>query len=251
MKKTESDQLEFIVPLKDLLEAGCHFGHQAKRWNPKMSPYLYTIRDGVHIFDLAQTSKLLADACKAGKQLVAEGGTIVFVGTKRQSQAIVKEEAQKVGAGFITTRWLGGLVSNWSQIDKSIGKLIDMRQKKEAGEYKKYTKKENLLLDREIARLDRFFGGLIGLKKIPDALFIVDSHRELTAIREARPAGVKIFAITDSNADPVVVDYPIPANDDAVRSITLIVSTFAKAVAQGMVLREKSKVKITNENKSN
>lgn len=239
----EKDLANYLVPLTELLEAGSHFGHQAKRWNPKMQPYIYCVRDGVHIFDLAQTSQKLAQACIAAKKIVADGGEILFVGTKRQAQAIVKEEAKNCGASFIVTRWMGGLFSNWTQIEKSIKKLIDMKQKREAGEYKKYTKKENLLIDREISRLERFFGGLVNLKKVPDAIFIVDSQREKTALQEISRSSVKIFAITDSNADPVDINYPIPANDDAVRSIKLVVSTFARAVRDGMALREKTEKK--------
>jgi len=239
----QKDILTYSVPLTELLEAGSHFGHQSRRWNPKMSPFLYTVREGVHIFDLAQTSKRLAQACAAAKDMVSQGQDIVFVGTKRQAQSIVAEAAQKAGAPYINARWLGGVLSNWSQIEKSIKKLIDMKDKRTKGEYKKYTKKENLLLDREISRLERFFGGMAHLTKAPEALFIVDVHREKTAAKEAVAHKVKIFAITDSNADPTVIDYPIPANDDAVKSIKLIVETFARAVADGMALRAKKEEK--------
>jgi len=242
-KDSEKDLLTYSVPLTELLEAGSHFGHQARRWNPKMAPFLYTVREGVHIFDLAQTSKRLAQACAAAKNMVSQGQDIVFVGTKRQAQAIVSEAAQKAQAPYINARWLGGALSNWMQIDKSIKKLIDMKDKRQKGEYKKYTKKENLLIDREIARLERFFGGLVHLTKAPEALFIVDVHREKTAVKEAVAHKVNIFAITDSNADPTVIDYPIPANDDAVKSIKLIVETFSRAVADGMALRAKKEEK--------
>lgn len=241
---SQKDLLTYSVPLTELLEAGSHFGHQARRWNPKMAPFLYTVREGVHIFDLAQTSKRLAEACVAAKNMVADGKDIVFVGTKRQAQSIVAQAAKKAGAPYISARWLGGVLSNWPQIEKSIRKLIEMKDKKAKGEYKKYTKKENLLLDREISRLERFFGGLVHLTKAPEALFIVDVHREKTAVREAIAHRVNIFAITDSNADPTVVKYPIPANDDAVKSIKLIVETFAKAVTEGMAIREKTNKQI-------
>lgn len=241
--KKEKDLDKFRIPLKQLLEAGSHFGHQVRRWNPKMTPFIYCARDGVHIFDLAKTANKLAEACVATKELVAEGGTIVFVGTKRQAQTIIKEEAVRSGVPYIVIRWLGGTISNWSQIEKSIHKLIEMEKKKEEGEYEKYTKKENILINREIARLKRFFGGLTNLKKVPEALFVVDVNREKTAISEAREKGVKIFALVDSNVDPTFIDYPIPANDDAVGSIKLIVSTFAKAVGEGMELREKKEKK--------
>ena len=235
---------EYSVSLEELLEAGTHFGHQARRWNPKMAPFIYTTRDGVHIFDLAQTSQRLAQASLAAKKMVGEGKIIVLVGTKRQAQAIIKEEAGKYGIPFIATRWLGGTISNWEQIFKSIKKLLEMKEKRQKGEYVKYTKKENLLLDREIARLERFFGGIASLTQPPDALFVVDTNREATALAEARTKGIKIFAIVDSNSDADLVDYPIPGNDDAVRSIKLIVSTFAKAVGEGMELAKKMPVKI-------
>ena len=230
---------EFDIPLVDLLEAGCHFGHQSRRWNPKMKPYIYCSRDGVHIFDLAQTAKCLQTACLAAKEFVSKGGVILFLGTKRQAAVIVKKEAIKAGAPYVTVRWLGGTISNWQEIKKRLEKLAERKEKKEKGEYDKYTKKENVLIDREISRLERFFGGMSGLDKTPDALFIVDVNKEMTAVREARRRGIKIFAIADSNSDPDLIDYPIPANDDAVKSIELIVRTFGKAVEEGMGLRKK------------
>ncbi len=231
---------DFKVPLVNLLEAGCHFGHQTRRWNPKMSPYIYCAKDGVHIFDLVKTAECLQKACLAARKLVSEGQDIVFVGTKRQAQAIIKEEAGRIGAPYVDFRWLGGTISNWPQIEKRIKKLTEMKQKKEKGEYKKYTKKENLLIDREIARLERFFGGISRLDKAPKALYIVDITKETTAVREALKTKAVIFAIVDSNANPDLIDYPIPANDDAVRSIKLITETFAKAVAEGIKLRQKA-----------
>lgn len=237
--KVKRKTSQFKVSLKDLLEAGCHFGHQSRRWNPKMVSYIWQARDGVHIFDLAQTASRLEEACLAAKDLVASGGTIIFIGTKRQAQAIIKEEAEKVGMPYITNRWLGGIITNWKQIKKSIDKLKEMKEKKEKGEYEKYTKKENILIEREINRLTRLFGGLINLKDIPEAIFVVDSKREEAAVKEAKTKGVKVFAIVDSNCDPEKVDFVIPANDDAVRSIKLIVSKFAEAVAEGLKLRKK------------
>lgn len=231
----------YSVPLSDLLEAGCHFGHQVRRWNPKMAPYIYTERDRVHIFDLAKTAEGLETACEHVKDLVASGKTVLFVGTKRQAKAIVREEAQKAGAPFVTERWLGGTITNWGQIQKSIGKLADMVEKREKGEYKKYTKKENVLINREIDRLERFFGGLSSLKQIPDTIFVVDTHRELVAVKEAVSREVPVVAIVDTNSDPDLVNHVIPANDDAVRSIKLIVSMVAKAYAEGKQLAEKKK----------
>jgi small subunit ribosomal protein S2 len=237
-KETSSD---FLIPLKDLLEAGCHFGHQARRWNPKMSRFIYCSKDGVHIFDLVKTAECLQKACLEAKKLVSKGTEIVFVGTKRQAQAIIKEEAVKAGAPYVDSRWLGGTISNWPEIEKRIKKLKEMKERKEKGEYKIYTKKENLFIDREISRLERFFGGIASLEKAPQALFIIDPTRETTAVKEGVQAKAKIFAITDSTADPDLIDYPIPANDDGIRSIKLITETFAKAVAEGRELRKKTK----------
>ena len=236
MAKTKS---EIKIGLKDLLDAGCHFGHQAQRWNPKMAPFLYGVRDGVHIFDLAKTKENLEKAAEFAKDTVAKGGKIIFVGTKRQAQAIVKEEAQKAKMPFITERWLGGIITNWDNIKKSIDKLKDLKTQKEAGELKKYTKKENILIDREIARLERFFGGLVDLKELPAALFVVDVKKEQAALREAAKKNIPVIAIVDSNSDPDMVDWVIPANDDAVGSIKLIVSLIAEAVKRGQQKDEK------------
>lgn len=238
--KIPKKESSYTISLKDLLEAGCHFGHQSRRWNPKMAPYIWQVRDGVHIFDLAKTAQKLKEACMAAKDLAAKGGTIVFIGTKRQAQAIVIEEAKKAGMPYVTNRWLGGTITNWEQIKKSLDKLKEMREKKEKGEYQKYTKKENIMIEKEISRLIKSLGGLEGLKAIPEAIFIVDAKREISAVKEANFKEVKVFAILDSNADPEPINYLIPANDDAVRSIKLIVSQFAQAVAEGVKLRAKT-----------
>lgn len=232
-------KLDPIVPLEELLEAGSHFGHQSKRWNPKMKPYLYSVRGGVHIFDLVKTAEGLASAYDYVREMVSKGGTIVFVGTKRQAHEIVREEAKKAGAFHVAERWLGGTITNWGQISKRIKLLEEMKEKQEKGEYDKYTKKENVLISRKVAKLERFLGGLVGLKKIPDAIFVIDVVREVAAVKEARMKGVKVVAIVDSNADPNLVDYVIPANDDAVRSIKLIVSKIGEAVVEGKMLAEK------------
>jgi small subunit ribosomal protein S2 len=222
------------VSLKDLLEAGCHFGHQSKRWNPKMKPYLFAKRDGIHIFDLAQTKEGLLRACEFVKDWVAQGKQIVFVGTKRQAQAMIKEEAQRCGMPYVWSRWLGGTITNWEMIKKSLDKLRELKQKKEAGDFKEYTKKENLLIDREIERLEKFFGGLSTLKGRPEAIFVIDSKAEDAAIKEAVKKEVKVVATVDSNADPTVVDYVIPVNDDAVKAIRLVVQKIAEAVIEGL-----------------
>ncbi len=229
----------YDVSLKDLLEAGCHFGHQSRRWDPKMKPYIWQAKEGIHIFDLVKTAEGLKQACLFLRDLVASEGRVIFVGTKRQAQAIIKEEAIKVGTPYVAQRWLGGTITNWVQIKQSRDRLLEMEEKKEKGEYDKYTKKENVLIDREINRLNRFFEGLRDLKDIPEALFVVDVKKEIAAVKEARRKGIKIFAMVDSNADPDLVDYVIPANDDAVRSIKLIVSKMARAVEEGKKIRDK------------
>jgi len=247
-KKKQSSLCD--VSLEAMLEAGCHFGHQAKRWNPKMESYLWKVRKGIHIFDLIKTKKKLQEACKAVQELVSNGGTIIFLGTKRQAKEIIRQEAKKAGVFYIISRWLGGTITNWKQIKKSLEKMIEMQKKKEKGEYEKYTKKENVLIEREINRLNRFFEGLVGLKDIPTAIFVVDVNREIAAVKEANMRNIKVFAITDSNADPELVDYAIPANDDAVQSIKLIVSAFADAVAKAKPQKPKSNQKPKQSNKS-
>jgi small subunit ribosomal protein S2 len=230
---------ETKVSLKDLLEAGAHFGHQAKRWNPLMEDYLFDVRDKVHIFDLAKTKQGLDKAAEFVKDVVAKGGKIVFVGTKRQAQAVVAEEAKKAGMPFVCERWLGGIITNWEQIKKSIDKLVEMREKRAKGEYKKYTKKEQLVLDQEIRRLEKFFGGLIGLEALPEAIFVIDTKKEETAVREANKKNIPVIAIVDSNSNPSLVDWIIPGNDDAVGAIKLIVQTIGEAAREGRKVWEK------------
>ena len=229
-KKVVKKTVKYDVDLKELLEAGCHFGHQARRWNPQMEPFIYIKRQGVHIFDLAITAKKLAEAMSFVHELVKEGKQIVFVGTKRQASSIVKEEAEKCGSPFVSVRWLGGTMTNWDQIKKSIDRLNDLEKQKEAGDFSKYTKKENIIIDREIAKLTRFLGGLRHLTKIPDAVFIVDTKKEHAVVKEAKLKGVKVVGLVDTNADPTDIDYVIPANDDAVSSVKLIVSKMSQAV---------------------
>lgn len=236
---------DYQISLKDLLEAGCHFGHQARRWNPKMEPYIYLKREGVHIFDLAITAQKLKEAMEYVRDLVAQRKTVIFVGTKRQAVSIVKEEAEKAGAPYVAIRWLGGTITNWDQVSKSIEKLRDLTEKKAAGEFKKYTKKENILIDRDIARLEKFLGGLRDIKGIPEAVFVVDVKKEHAVVKEARVKGVTVIGMVDTNADPEMADYVIPANDDAVSSIKLIVAKMAEAFADGKALQGKVKFKET------
>lgn len=229
----------YDVDLKELLDAGCHFGHQARRWNPKMRKFIYTERDGVHIFDLTKTGSNLEAAMEFVRDMVRAGKEVVFVGAKRQAKAIVREEAVKVGAPYVTERWLGGMLTNWEEMDRRLHKLTKLKKQRDNGELTKYTKREQTLINKEIERLERFFGGISTLTKKPEALFIVDTHREATAVYEANKLGIKVIGMVDSNADPMVVDYPIPANDDAVRSIKLIVEKIGQAYADGKTIRAK------------
>ncbi|OGC93221.1 30S ribosomal protein S2 [Candidatus Amesbacteria bacterium RIFCSPLOWO2_01_FULL_49_25] len=225
------------VTLKDLLEAGAHFGHQARRWNPAMAKYIYGKRGGIHIFDLVQTKKGLDEAVEFVKKLTGEGKVILFVGTKRQAAATVKAAAERVGMPYLSVRWIGGLLTNWAQMEKRIRKMFDMKDKREKGEYKKYTKREQILIDREIAKLEKFFGGVAKMGKLPSALFVVDSHREEVAVREAVRMGIPVVALVDSNADPNLTDYVIPGNDDAVKSVELVVGAVADAIAESKSVR--------------
>lgn len=229
---------EYKISLKDLLDAGCHFGHQARRWNPKMKPYIYTKREGVHIFDLGLSAKKLEEAMEYVRELIAQKKEIIFIGTKRQASAIIKEEALRVGAPFINIRWMGGVITNWEQIKKSLDRMKEMEEKKAKGEYKKYTKKENLLIDRDIAKLDRFLGGLRNLTQTPAAVFVVDVKKEIAAVREARTKGIQVIGMLDTNADPDMVDYSIPTNDDAVSAIKLVVGKIAQAYQDGKALQK-------------
>ncbi len=224
----------FKVSLEELLEAGSHFGHIVRRWNPKMASYIWMSRDGVHVFDLAKTAQRLEEACEFLYQAAKDGKQIMFVGTKRQAADVVKEVAVRIGLPFATERWLGGTLTNWNQIKQRIRHLNELKEKRSKGEFSKYTKKEQLLIDREVEKLERFFGGMAKLESMPDILFIVDTHKERVALAEARSRKVTVVGITDSNANPQLVDYPIPANDDAIRSIKLITQLIGQAVEAGL-----------------
>ena len=236
-KKTPK-KVEYSVDLNELLESGAHFGHQVRRWNPAMAEYIYVKKDGVHIFDLTITGKKIVEAMNFVRDWVASGKDIVFVGTKRQAQAIVREEAIKVGAPLVSHRWLGGTLTNWSEMKKRIKKLNDLKDKKERGVFDEYTKKEQVILDREISRLERFFGGLTTLKNGPQALFVVDTHRERVSVLEAKKMGVPVVGLVDSNGDPDLVDHIIPLNDDSVRTIKIVVEKISQAYADGKELRK-------------
>ncbi len=223
----------FSVSLEELLEAGCHFGHQARRWNPKMGKFVYTKRDGVHIFDLAQTASQLELACSQLYEAGLAKKTVVFVGTKRQAQDIVKAAAIDAGALYTVTRWPAGLVTNWEQVGKSITKLNQMKKDREEGKYTKYTKYEQVQLDKDIKKLERFFGGVATLTKIPDYLVLADINTDLVAVKEALVKQIPVIAIADSNTNPELVETAIPANDDAVGSIKVIIEALARAYKEG------------------
>ena len=220
--------------IEQLLDAGVHFGHQVKRWHPNMEPYIYTVKRNIHIIDLEQTERLLKEACEFLYETAKKGGKIVFIGTKKQARDIVGIEAKRAGAMYIMERWLGGIITNLAVIKKNnIDKLLELKRKKEKGELAKYTKKERLLIDREIERLERFVGGITMMTAAPDVLFAVDAKREKTAIREAKKAKIPVVALLDTNSDPTEIDYVIPGNDDAIKSIAIIVKAIADAVEQG------------------
>ncbi len=230
------------ITMKELLEAGVHFGHQKERWNPKMKRFIFTERNGIHIIDLQKTLKYFDEAYDYVADLVANGGTILFVCTKKQGQDIVKEEAERCGMFYINKRWLGGTITNFETIKKSIFKLKMLKKMEEEGIFEKLPKKEAMKLKRKKEKLEKYIGGIENMKRIPDALFIVDVVREENAVTEARKAGVPIVALVDTNADPDLIDYPIPANDDAIRAIRLLTSRIADAVLEGKMRREAIKL---------
>lgn len=221
------------VSAEELLERGAHFGHQSKRWNPKMGQYLYGEEGGVHVFDLIKTKALLEEALEFLKNAAKEKKSILFVGCKKQAQEKTREVAEITGSSYFAERWLGGTLTNFDQIKKSIKKLADMKEKMTNGEYASFTKKERLLIDREIARLERYFGGISKLEKVPDILVVIDTHKEISAIREANSKGIKIVGIVDSNADPEVITYPIPMNDDASKAIEYVLDLMKEAILDG------------------
>jgi len=222
-----------LVTLGELLDAGVHFGHQSSRWNPKMFPYIYTEQNGIHVIDLVQTARLLTHAYNYVQKAAKEGKQFLFIGTKRQAAGIMAEEANKCGAHYINHRWLGGTLTNWATVQGRVGYLKDLNKKEESGELNALPKKEAALLRRERDKLDQNLGGLVNMLQVPDIAIVVDPKREATAIAECKKLGITIISILDTNSDPDVVDIPIPANDDAVRSIKLIISALSDAIITG------------------
>jgi small subunit ribosomal protein S2 len=226
--------------MKSLLEAGVHFGHQTRRWNPKMRKFIFSERNGIHIIDLAQTVHRLEAAATFVRDLVAEGGTILFAGTKRQAQETTESEAKRCGMPYVTTRWLGGTLTNFHTIQGRIDYLVRLEDSKARGEMDHLAKKERLLKEEEMARLNRYLGGIKAMTSLPAAVFIIDTTKEDIAVAEALRMGTPIVALVDTNCNPDVIDYPIPSNDDAIRAIKLISARIADAVLEGLTAREYS-----------
>jgi len=222
-----------LPKIQEMIDAGVHFGHQAKRWHPKMEPYIYMVNKNVHIIDLEKTEELLGKACEFLYEQASKGKIIVLLGTKKQFKEVIQTEAVRSGALYVNERWVGGTITNFETIKKNINKLLDYLKGKEEGKFSIYTKKERLLIDREIEKLQATYGGITSLKKSPDVLFVIDPKRESTAIREARRSGVKVVSVVDTNANPTTVDFPIPGNDDAIKSVALIVRAVADAIEEG------------------
>jgi small subunit ribosomal protein S2 len=229
-----------VVSMKALLETGVHFGHRVKRWNPRMKPYIFTERNGVHIIDLQQTIVAIDQAAALIRDIVARGGAVLFVGTKRQAQEVIASQAQRAGQPYITERFLGGTLTNWRTIRARLDRLAELEAMRDRGDLERFTKKEGLLIAREIERLNRRMGGIKNMRRLPEALFVVDVCREGNAIKEANRLGIPVIAMVDTNCSPDGVDYVVPANDDAIRAIKLIVEAMANAAVEGLKLREKT-----------
>ncbi len=222
-----------VIAMKQLLEAGVHFGHQTRRWNPKMAEYIFTERNGIYIIDLQKTVKKIEEAYDFIRSVAQEGGEILFVGTKKQAQETIKEEAQRVGMHYVDARWLGGMLTNFKTIKKRIERLAQLHKMEEDGTFDLLPKKEVIGLRGEMDKLEKYLGGIKDMKKAPAAIFIVDPRKERIAISEAKKLNIPIVAIVDTNCDPEDVDYVIPGNDDAIRAVKLVVSTIANAVVEG------------------
>ncbi len=227
-----------VVSMKSLLETGVHFGHRTRRWHPKMKPYIFTERNGIHILDLQQTIVILHDVYEMVRDTVAEGGKVLFVGTKRQAQDIIQQEALRSGMPYVNQRWLGGTLTNWVTIKKRIDHLDQLEKRRDAGEFDGLKKNERLMIDREIDRLLLRIGGIRTLKNVPELMFVIDVSNEETAVKEANTIGVPVIAMVDSNVNPDPVDYVIPSNDDAIRAIKLIVGKMADAAIEGANMRK-------------
>lgn len=222
-----------VISMKQLLEAGVHFGHQTRRWNPKMARYIFTERNGIYIIDLQKTVKKVDEAYNFVRDLAADGGTILFVGTKKQAQESVKEEAERCGMYFVNERWLGGMLTNFQTIQKRVARLRELEKMEADGVFEVLPKKEVIALRHEMEKLERFLGGIKEMKKLPSALFVVDPRKERIAVAEARRLNIPIVGIVDTNCDPDEIDVVIPANDDAIRAVKLLTAKMADAVIEG------------------
>ncbi len=236
-----------VVTMKQLLEAGAHFGHRTRRWNPKMAPYIYTARKGIHIIDLQKTVQLLEEAYNFVKERAAEGATILFVGTKRQAQQTIEDEAKRCGAFYVNNRWLGGLLTNFKTIKKRIERLKELEEVEARGELDNLPKKEQSRLKKQLAKLRKNLGGVKEMQDIPDMLYIVDPRKEKIAVKEALKLGIPIIAIVDTNCDPDEVDFVIPGNDDAIRAVKLITSKIADAYIEGREGKVETEEKVEEE----
>lgn len=222
-----------VVSMKQLLECGVHFGHQTRRWNPKMKPYIFTERNGVYIIDLQKTVRGLEKAYDFVREVARNNGTLLFVGTKRQAQDTIKEEAERCGQFFINQRWLGGLLTNFPTIRKRVARMVELRKMEDDDNWSNLPKKEVILLRKELGKLDKYLKGITNMKAIPDAIFLIDPRREENAVLEARKLGVPVIAIVDTNCDPEMIDFPIPGNDDAIRAIKLVAGLMANSFIEG------------------
>jgi small subunit ribosomal protein S2 len=231
-----------IVSMKALLESGVHFGHRTHKWNPAMKPYIFTERNGIHIIDLQKTVKALDEAYNLVRDTVAEGGTVLFVGTKRQAQDTIRDEAERVEMPYVTTRWLGGMLTNWRTIRQRVNELDRLERMRDGGEFSRITKKEALMLQRKMDRLEYLLGGIRNMTGLPEMLFVVDVYRESTAIHEANLLEIPVIAMVDTNCDPNKVDYVVPSNDDAIRAIKLLVGRIADAVQEGKALHKEEEI---------
>jgi small subunit ribosomal protein S2 len=227
-----------IISMKQLLEAGVHFGHQTRRWNPKMAPYIFTERNGIYIIDLQKTVKKIEEAYNFVRDLAAQGGKILFVGTKKQAQESIREEAERCGMFYVNVRWLGGMLTNFQTIRQRINRLLELERMEASGQMNLLSKKEAARLRAEKDKLARFLTGIKNMKSLPDALFVVDPRKEKIAVAEARRLEIPIIAIVDTNCDPDEIDYVIPGNDDAIRAVRLITSKIADAVLEGLAGQE-------------
>ncbi len=222
------------IELKDLLEAGVHFGHQTKRWNPKMKPFIFTARNGIYIIDLRKTLLSLNAACRKAREVAAEGKPILFVGTKKQAKGVIAEESQRANQFCITERWMGGMLTNFTTIRQSIKRLRDMERMREDGTFEKITKKERLKIDKEIEKLELVLGGIKDMGRLPGLVYVVDARKERIAVSEARKLGIPIIGVVDTNCDPDPIDFPVAGNDDAIKSISLLTHEVSSAIIEGM-----------------